>query len=59
MRRKDITETEKRVEHIFRSRNIADMARETGYPRTTLNSWKNHPEIIKAVDLERLEEMYG
>lgn len=48
-----------KIKNLFQLKNLAEVARRTGYPRATLQSWKDHPERIRAVDLIRLEEMIG
>ena len=46
-----------RVKAIFDCRNVPEIARRTGYPQPTLSYWKRNPLVIKAVDLERLENI--
>ena len=48
-----------RIKNLFLMKNLAEVSRRTGYPRATLQSWKDHPERIRAVDLIRLEELLG
>lgn len=46
----------KRVKAIFDCRNVAELARRTGYPQQTLSDWKRNPLRIRAIDLETLED---
>lgn len=39
--------------------NISEVSRRTGIPKTTIRNWQSNPESIKAVDLERLEDLLG
>ena len=50
---------ERRVALLFDMRVISEMSKRTGYPQSTLLSWKKHPTRIRAVDLEILEEKLG
>lgn len=52
-------EVRKRVDTVFKMRNIAEMSRQTGYRHETLRRWKNDPLRVKAVDLFRLEQALG
>lgn len=48
-----------RVAAVFDCRNIAEMSRRTGIPRSTLQSWRRDPLKIRAVDLIVLEAFTG
>jgi len=49
----------KRVGVLFDCANLSEVARRTGYPRSTLQSWKQDPLKIPAVCLETLEDLLG
>ena len=39
--------------------NLMEVSRRTGIPRTTLRNWKADPLRIKALELEKLEDLLG
>lgn len=49
----------KRVGALFNCVNVSEVSRRTGYPRSTLQNWKNDPLSIPAVCLETLEQLLG
>lgn len=49
----------KRVGVLLDCANVAEVARRTGYPRSTLQNWQNKPLSIPAVCLETLEDLLG
>ena len=49
----------RRVRVLLDCANLMEVSRRTGIPRTTLRNWQYHPLTIRAVDLERLEDLLG
>lgn len=49
----------RRVLALLDCANLMEVHRRTGIPRTTIRNWKEDPTRIKAVDLERLEDLLG
>lgn len=49
----------KRIETLFGCANLAEVARRTGYPRSSIQNWKKNPLSIPAVCLETLEDILG
>lgn len=49
----------KRIAVLFNCVNLSEVSRRTGYAKQTLRNWKNNPTMIRAVDLERLEDLLG
>ena len=49
----------KRVGVLLDCANVAEVARRTGYPRSTLQNWQENPLSIPAVGLETLEDLLG
>ena len=45
-----------RIRTVFDCRNLSEISRRTGYPKSTLSRWKQNPLLIRAVDLETLED---
>ena len=52
-------EVKKRARIVFNMRNLSELSRRTGYPKSTLQNWRNNPLSIRAVDLIRLENVTG
>lgn len=52
-------QVKERVNSVFRARNVLAMSREIGIPVSTLRYWKTHPLSIPAVELFRLENIFG
>ena len=50
-------EIRNKVRILFQDRNLMAVSKRTGYPRSTLQSWKQDPLKIRAVDLVRLERL--
>lgn len=48
-----------RVAILLDCANLMEVHRRTGIPRTTLRNWQRNPLQIKAVDLEKLEDLLG
>lgn len=49
----------RRVRLLLDCANLAEVHRRTGIPTSTLRHWKTDPLRIRAVDLERLEDLLG
>ena len=49
-------ELRQRIRKVFDARNVSELARKTGYPVSTVSSWKRCPVSIPAIALIRLEE---
>ena len=49
----------RRVGILLDCANLAEVHRRTGIPRTTLRNWKADPLRIKALELEKLEDLLG
>ncbi len=50
-------ELSERVRKLFDMRNLSEIARRTGYPKTTLSQWKRKPLSIPALALITLERL--
>ncbi len=49
----------RRVGILLDCANLMEVSRRTGIPRTTLRNWQKEPLRIKALDLEKLEDLLG
>ena len=49
----------RRVGILLDCANLMEVSRRTGIPRTTLRNWKADPLRIKALELEKLEDLLG
>ena len=49
----------RRVGILLDCANLMEVSRRTGIPRTTLRNWKTDPLRIKALELEKLEDLLG
>lgn len=49
----------RRVGILLDCANLMEVHRRTGIPRSTIRHWQRNPLQIKAVDLEKLEELLG
>ena len=49
----------RRVGILLDCANLMEVSRRTGIPRTTLRNWQQDPLRIKALDLEKLEDLLG
>ena len=49
----------RRVAILLDCANVSEVARRTGYPRSTIQNWKRNPLMIPAVCLEPLEDLLG
>jgi len=49
----------RRVGILLGCANLMEVSRRTGIPRTTLRNWQHDPLRIKALDLEKLEDLLG
>lgn len=49
----------RRVGILLNCANLMEVHRRTGIPRTTLRNWQQDPLRIKAIDLEKLEDLLG
>ena len=49
----------RRVGILLDCANLMEVSRRTGIPRTTLRNWQQEPLRIKALDLEKLEDLLG
>jgi hypothetical protein len=49
----------RRVGVLLDCANLMEVSRRTGIPRTTLRNWQQEPLRIKALDLEKLEDLLG
>ena len=48
-----------RVGILLDCANLMEVHRRTGIPRSTIRNWQRDPLQIKAVDLEKLEDLLG
>lgn len=49
----------RRVGILLDAANLMEVSRRTGIPRSTIRNWQEKPTRIRAVDLERLEDLLG
>ena len=49
----------RRVGILLDCANLMEVSRRTGIPRTTLRNWKADPLRIKALELEKLEDLWA
>lgn len=49
----------RRVGILLDCANLMEVHRRTGIPRSTIRNWQVNPTQIRAVDLERLEDLLG
>jgi hypothetical protein len=49
----------RRVGILLDCANLMEVSRRTAIPRTTLRNWKADPLRIKALELEKLEDLLG
>ncbi len=49
----------RRVAILLDCANLMEVHRRTGIPRSTLRHWQQEPLRIKAIDLEKLEDLLG
>ncbi len=49
----------RRLDILLDAANLAEVSRRTGIPRSTIRNWQLKPTRIRAVDLERLEDLLG
>lgn len=49
----------KRVAALLDCANLMEVSRRIGVSRSTLRNWQEDPLRIKAVDLEKLEDLLG
>ena len=49
----------RRVGILLDCANLMEVSRRTGISRTTLRNWKADPLRIKALELEKLEDLLG
>lgn len=49
----------RRVGILLDCANLMEVHRRTGIPRSTIRHWQQDPLRIRAVDLERLEDLLG